>query len=58
MSPRAVLVVVRNLCHDIDAARPLRYGPQRIVLPVALPAALGLGISACGDESNHESSVD
>ena len=52
MNPKAVLAHARRLCDDIDAARPVRYGMRRIVLPFAVPAALGLGVVGCG-ESTH-----
>jgi hypothetical protein len=48
MDPKTVLAHVRQLCDDIDAARPVRYGIRRIVLPFAVPAALGFGIGIAG----------
>jgi hypothetical protein len=47
MDPKAVLAPVRRLCDDIDAVRPARYGIRRIVLPFAVPVALGFGIAGC-----------
>ena len=54
MDPKAVLDHVRRLCDDIDALRPVRYGMRRIVLPFAVPAALGLGISARGSSTPRD----
>jgi len=50
MDSKAVLAFVRQLCDDIDESRPIRYGLRRVVLPLAVPAVLGLGIgaAACG----------
>jgi hypothetical protein len=54
MTPKTVLAHVRQLCDDIDAMRPVRYGIRRIVLPLAVPAALGLGIAGCGDSTPRD----
>lgn len=50
MDPKTVLAHARQLCDDIDALRPVRYGMLSIVLPFAVPAAaLGLGLAGCGE---------
>jgi hypothetical protein len=56
MNPKNVLAHVRRLCDDIDAARPVRYGVRYVVLPFAVPAALGfgIGVAGCGTSSPHE----
>lgn len=55
MDAKAVFAHVRKLCDDIDAARPVRLGLRRVVLPLAIPTALGLGAGVgalgCGDSN-------
>jgi hypothetical protein len=53
MDSNGVLAFVRKLCDDIDASRPVRYGMRSVLVPFAVPAALGLGVglAGCGDSS-------
>jgi len=48
MDGKAVTDFIRGLCRDIDAGRPIRYGLRWVILPVAVPTALGLGIGTIG----------
>lgn len=56
MNGTTVLAHVRRLCDDIDKARPVQYGLRRVVLPLAIPAALGLGVgvAGCGDSTRRD----
>lgn len=53
MHAKDVLAYARQLCRDIDAARPVRYGMRRVVLPLAIPTALGIGVgsASCGSST-------
>jgi hypothetical protein len=61
MDAREVLSYLRSLCRDIDDGRPFRLAAlRRLVAPLALPAAvaLGVGLSACESESECYDGVD
>jgi hypothetical protein len=49
MNPRSVLDTLRRLCEDLDAGRPIqRVTIKSLVLPIAVPAAMGLAALTLG----------
>ena len=55
MDPQAVLESLKSLCRDIDAGRALRrISLQRLVVPLAIPAAMGLAAAPIGCGSHTE----
>lgn len=55
MSGATVLASLKALCRDLDAGRsprPIQW--RRVLLPLAVPAALGLALSGCAREDCHD----
>jgi len=56
MGPKSVVDYLRELCTDIDAGRaPKRFDLRRALVPLAIPAAIGLAVGtvSCGSTTPY-----